>query len=139
VRLWSVRGQIQFRPHDRLREKLNQLLAQEGQKLSVNDFVVRAAALACLAVPEANSFWMDTFIRRNLTVDVSVAVQTPQGLITPIVFDAHAKVPFCTFEIDYCIGNDPVVLQRGWRRSTATWRRWRQRRARVGCNRPSSR
>lgn len=48
--------------------------------------------MACLRVPEANSFWMDSFIRQNNTVDVSVAVSTPNGLITPIIFNAHAKV-----------------------------------------------
>jgi len=95
----------------RLREQLNAQLAQEGQKLSVNDFVVRAAALACLAVPDANSFWMDTFIRRNLAVDVCVAVQTPLGLITPIVFDAHAKVPL--FRLFY--PNDHLTFSRSER------------------------
>ncbi|VDN37082.1 unnamed protein product [Cylicostephanus goldi] len=60
-------------------------------KISINDFIVKASALACLRVPEANSFWMDTFIRQNNNVDVSVAVSTPSGLITPIIFNAHAK------------------------------------------------
>ncbi|KAK6024630.1 pyruvate dehydrogenase complex dihydrolipoamide acetyltransferase [Ostertagia ostertagi] len=55
-------------------------------KISINDFIVKASALACLRVPEVNSFWMDSFIRQNNTVDVSVAVSTPSGLITPIVF-----------------------------------------------------
>lgn len=75
----------------KLREKLNKLLESEKQKLSVNDFVIKASALACAQVPEANSFWMDSFIRQNYNVDVSVAVQTDTGLITPIVFDAHTK------------------------------------------------
>lgn len=46
-----------------LRKKLNGLTEKEGVKLSVNDFIVKAAALACKKVPEANSAWMDTFIR----------------------------------------------------------------------------
>uniref|UniRef100_A0A915IAP2 Acetyltransferase component of pyruvate dehydrogenase complex n=1 Tax=Romanomermis culicivorax TaxID=13658 RepID=A0A915IAP2_ROMCU len=75
----------------KLREKLNKLLESEKQKLSVNDFVIKASALACAQVPEANSFWMDSFIRQNYNVDVSVAVQTDTGLITPIIFDAHTK------------------------------------------------
>ncbi|KAK6029572.1 pyruvate dehydrogenase complex dihydrolipoamide acetyltransferase [Ostertagia ostertagi] len=79
----------------KVREKLNTLLAQGTSggktKISVNDFIVKASALACLRVPEANSFWMDSFIRQNNSVDVSVAVSTPAGLITPIVFNAHAK------------------------------------------------
>nr|XP_045226965.1 dihydrolipoyllysine-residue acetyltransferase component of pyruvate dehydrogenase complex, mitochondrial isoform X4 [Macaca fascicularis] len=64
----------------------------EGRsKISVNDFIIKASALACLKVPEANSSWMDTVIRQNHVVDVSVAVSTPAGLITPIVFNAHIK------------------------------------------------
>lgn len=67
-------------------------MEKDGKKLSVNDFVIKASALSCLRVPEANSFWMETFIRQNHNVDVSVAVSTENGLITPIVFNAHAKV-----------------------------------------------
>lgn len=80
-----------------VRERLNTLLAASNSgadkpvKLSVNDFVIKAAALACKSVPEANSFFFDTFIRQNKNVDVSVAVSTDDGLITPIVFNAHAK------------------------------------------------
>uniref|UniRef100_A0A8C6YTC8 Acetyltransferase component of pyruvate dehydrogenase complex n=1 Tax=Nothoprocta perdicaria TaxID=30464 RepID=A0A8C6YTC8_NOTPE len=75
-----------------LRKELNQV-KQLGHniKLSVNDFIIKASALACLKVPEANSSWMDTVIRQNHVVDVSVAVSTPAGLITPIVFNAHVK------------------------------------------------
>uniref|UniRef100_A0A8C3NBD1 Acetyltransferase component of pyruvate dehydrogenase complex n=1 Tax=Geospiza parvula TaxID=87175 RepID=A0A8C3NBD1_GEOPR len=72
-----------------LRKELNQV--SENIKLSVNDFIIKASALACLKVPEANSSWMDTVIRQNHVVDVSVAVSTPAGLITPIVFNAHIK------------------------------------------------
>ncbi|KAG8229871.1 hypothetical protein J437_LFUL008261 [Ladona fulva] len=61
------------------------------QKLSVNDFIIKAAASACKKVPEANSSWMGTVIREYHTVDVSVAVATPRGLITPIVFNAERK------------------------------------------------
>lgn len=51
----------------------------------------QAAALACKRVPAANSSFMDTFIREFHAVDVSVAVSTPDGLITPIVFNADTK------------------------------------------------
>uniref|UniRef100_A0A7N8WYS8 Acetyltransferase component of pyruvate dehydrogenase complex n=1 Tax=Mastacembelus armatus TaxID=205130 RepID=A0A7N8WYS8_9TELE len=69
-----------------IRKELN-----ENIKLSVNDFIIKASALACLKVPECNSSWMDTVIRQNHVVDVSVAVSTANGLITPIVFNAHIK------------------------------------------------
>ncbi|KRZ09794.1 Dihydrolipoyllysine-residue acetyltransferase component of pyruvate dehydrogenase complex, mitochondrial [Trichinella pseudospiralis] len=74
-----------------LRSKLNDELKKENRKISVNDFIVKASALACKQVPEVNSFWMETFIRRNEFVDVSVAVSTDTGLITPIVFNADSK------------------------------------------------
>ncbi|KAJ8368265.1 hypothetical protein SKAU_G00082930 [Synaphobranchus kaupii] len=74
-----------------LRKELNQEVEAENIKLSVNDFIIKASALACLKVPEANSSWLDTIIRQNHVVDVSVAVSTPNGLITPIVFNAHIK------------------------------------------------
>uniref|UniRef100_A0A8C1QGU1 Acetyltransferase component of pyruvate dehydrogenase complex n=1 Tax=Cyprinus carpio TaxID=7962 RepID=A0A8C1QGU1_CYPCA len=73
-----------------LRKELNEVKA-DNIKLSVNDFIIKASSLACLKVPEANSSWMDTVIRQNHVVDVSVAVSTPMGLITPIVFNAHIK------------------------------------------------
>ncbi|GIX81483.1 dihydrolipoyllysine-residue acetyltransferase component of pyruvate dehydrogenase complex, mitochondrial [Caerostris extrusa] len=68
----------------RLRGELNNMLSKEGVKLSVNDFIVKAAALACKKVPEVNSSWQDTFIRQYNSVDVSIAVSTDAGLITPI-------------------------------------------------------
>jgi pyruvate dehydrogenase E2 component (dihydrolipoamide acetyltransferase) len=74
-----------------LRKRMNELLEKEGVKLSINDFIIKASALACKKVPEANSSWMDSFIRQYDAVDVSVAVSTETGLITPIVFNADTK------------------------------------------------
>lgn len=74
-----------------LRKELNAEVKAQNIKLSVNDFIIKASALACLKVPECNSSWMDTVIRQNHVVDVSVAVSTPNGLITPIVFNSHIK------------------------------------------------
>ncbi|TNM84891.1 hypothetical protein fugu_009069 [Takifugu bimaculatus] len=74
-----------------LRQELNDEVKAQNIKLSVNDFIIKASALACLKVPECNSSWMDTVIRQNHVVDVSVAVSTVNGLITPIVFNAHTK------------------------------------------------
>jgi pyruvate dehydrogenase E2 component (dihydrolipoamide acetyltransferase) len=61
------------------------------RKISINDFVIRAMASALSQVPEANVTWTDTAIRQYDTVDISVAVSTPTGLITPIVRDADRK------------------------------------------------
>nr|CAG4642628.1 EOG090X08YX [Evadne anonyx] len=74
-----------------MRKEFNASLEKEGGKLSVNDFVIKAAALACRKVPEVNSSWQETFIRQYDSVDVSVAVSTDRGLITPIVFNAERK------------------------------------------------
>nr|XP_053647197.1 dihydrolipoyllysine-residue acetyltransferase component of pyruvate dehydrogenase complex, mitochondrial-like [Cherax quadricarinatus] len=74
-----------------LRQEFNKLLEKEGIKISFNDFIIKASALACKKIPEANSSWLDTVIRQYNNVDVSVAVSTDRGLITPIVFKAEQK------------------------------------------------
>lgn len=70
---------------------MNEQLAKENIKISVTDLVIKAAALACKKVPEVNSSWQDTFIRKFKNVDINVAVATENGLITPIVFNADKK------------------------------------------------
>ena len=76
-----------------MRKKLNTAAPEgdSGYKISVNDFVVRAVALALRQVPEANATWTETAIRLYNDVDVSVAVATPNGLITPVVRNASEK------------------------------------------------
>ncbi len=60
-------------------------------RISVNDFVVRAAALALRQVPAANASWSDEAILLWDTVDIAVAVALEDGLITPIVKNADRK------------------------------------------------
>jgi pyruvate dehydrogenase E2 component (dihydrolipoamide acetyltransferase) len=55
------------------------------QRVSVNDLVVKAVALAHRAVPEANAIWIDGTIRRFRDVDVAVAVAIDGGLVTPVI------------------------------------------------------
>ncbi|MDH0736783.1 pyruvate dehydrogenase complex dihydrolipoamide acetyltransferase [Achromobacter spanius] len=78
--------------------KMDALLALRSQanhggavKLSVNDFIVRAAALALREVPEVNVSWHDDAIEYHAGADISVAVATDGGLVTPIVRDADVK------------------------------------------------
>ncbi|MGB7406050.1 MAG: pyruvate dehydrogenase complex dihydrolipoamide acetyltransferase [Pacificimonas sp.] len=74
-----------------LRKELNAGLEEKGVKLSVNDFLVKALAVALTEVPDANvQFAGDNLIRYS-RVDVSVAVAIDGGLITPIIRDAAEK------------------------------------------------
>jgi len=68
--------------------KVRKVLADKGHKLSVNDFVIKASALALRKVPTVNSSWQGTSIRRYDNIDINVAVNTEKGLFTPIVRNA---------------------------------------------------
>lgn len=71
-----------------LRMEIN---ASASRKISVNDFIVRAVAVALREVPQANVGWTDTAMRQYAQADVAVAVSTDTGLITPIVRAADRK------------------------------------------------
>ena len=76
----------------KLRAALND--QHQGQyKLSVNDFIIKAVAHALLKVPQVNSSYLEAegVIRQYNVADISVAVATPVGLMTPIVKSAHAR------------------------------------------------
>jgi pyruvate dehydrogenase E2 component (dihydrolipoamide acetyltransferase) len=73
----------------RVRKDLNS--RSEAYRISVNDFVIRASALALQKVPAANASWDEAGILLYRHADISVAVATPSGLITPIVKHAEAK------------------------------------------------
>ncbi len=60
-------------------------------KLSVNDFVIKALALALQRVPDANVSWTDAGMLKHKHSDIGVAVAMPNGLITPIIRDAETK------------------------------------------------
>ncbi|KAF4454684.1 dihydrolipoamide acetyltransferase component pyruvate dehydrogenase complex [Fusarium austroafricanum] len=74
----------------KLRQALNSS-ADGKYKLSVNDFLIKAIAVASRKVPQVNSSWRDGNIRQFSNVDVSVAVSTPTGLITPIVTGVESR------------------------------------------------
>jgi pyruvate dehydrogenase E2 component (dihydrolipoamide acetyltransferase) len=71
-----------------LRTELNK---HSPVKLSVNDIIIKAASLACIKIPETNSSWQSNFIRKYKNVDMSVAVQTDYGLMTPIITSSNLK------------------------------------------------
>lgn len=76
---------------DSLMEVREKLKGSTELKLTVNDFIIKAAALALMKVPEVNSAWMGDKIRRYKSVDMSIAVQTEHGLMVPIVRAADRK------------------------------------------------
>jgi pyruvate dehydrogenase E2 component (dihydrolipoamide acetyltransferase) len=77
---------------DRLLALRAEINATQGDaKLSVNDFVVRAVALAMVKVPAVNASFTETAIRFYNDIDVAVAVATPNGLITPVIRRADCK------------------------------------------------
>jgi pyruvate dehydrogenase E2 component (dihydrolipoamide acetyltransferase) len=73
-----------------LRKRLNASTG-DGGKVSVNDFVIRASALGLRKIPDANVSWSEDAILAYQDVDISVAVATPNGLITPIIKQADTK------------------------------------------------
>ncbi|KAL0696464.1 hypothetical protein Bca4012_063644 [Brassica carinata] len=75
-----------------LRSQLNSFQeASGGKRISVNDLVVKAAALALRKVPQCNSSWTDDYVRQFKNVNINVAVQTENGLYVPVVKDADKK------------------------------------------------
>lgn len=60
-------------------------------KLSVNDLVIKAASAAAMRYPDVNASFQGNSVRRYKNVDMSVAVQTEIGLLTPIIFSANLK------------------------------------------------
>jgi pyruvate dehydrogenase E2 component (dihydrolipoamide acetyltransferase) len=73
------------------RETLNMQLESRSIKLSVNDFIIKACALALQQVPDANAVWAGDRIFRLKPSDVAVAVAIEGGLFTPVLRDAHQK------------------------------------------------
>jgi len=73
-----------------LRAEINRERDVAG-RISINDFVLKAAAVALRKVPEANAVWTDEAILRLRSVDIAVAVATEGGLMTPVLRNADRK------------------------------------------------
>jgi pyruvate dehydrogenase E2 component (dihydrolipoamide acetyltransferase) len=74
-----------------LRRQLNEELAEEGIKLSVNDFAMKACAVALKKFPNLNSLWTSQGIELHEQVNLAMAVALEAGLITPVIRDAANK------------------------------------------------
>ena len=78
----------------KLREAINASASKDKEgkpafKVSVNDFVIKAMALALQRVPEANVTWTETAMLKHVSSDIGVAVSIPGGLITPVIRSAE--------------------------------------------------
>ncbi|MEM7433754.1 MAG: pyruvate dehydrogenase complex dihydrolipoamide acetyltransferase [Myxococcota bacterium] len=78
-------------PLSAARRAMNAALEAEGKKVSLNDLIIKAVAVALRRVPEVNASWMDKEIHYHRVVDISVAVAVEDGLMTPVVRDADRK------------------------------------------------
>lgn len=92
---FQVTMAINMDPLMGLRTTLNAQLEAQGVKLSVNDFIVRACALALLQHPMANASWTGDGIQQHGTVNVGIAVALPEerggGLVVPTIRETHRK------------------------------------------------
>ncbi|WP_334064345.1 pyruvate dehydrogenase complex dihydrolipoamide acetyltransferase [Limimaricola cinnabarinus] len=75
----------------KFRSQLNKQLEGRGVKLSVNDFIIKASALALQSVPDANAVWAGDRVLKLKPSDVAVAVAIEGGLFTPVLRDAEAR------------------------------------------------
>ena len=73
------------------RKSINAMLEKQGGKISINDIVLKAVAAALHKHSECNAQWHETYVRRFNSVHLGVAVAVDDGLITPVVKNAHLK------------------------------------------------
>ena len=74
-----------------IRSEMNAGLIDQGIKISVNDFIVKASSLALQDIPQANVVWAQDRILQMTSSDVAVAVSVEGGLYTPVIFDSEKK------------------------------------------------
>lgn len=85
---------VNAEPIDTMRREMNAFLSENfsgGLKLTVNDFILRAVALALAKVPAVNASWKETSIQQHGSVHLAFGVALEEGLVTPVVRDAQVK------------------------------------------------
>ena len=82
---------VDIGPLSDARKAMNAELEAEGGKVSLNDLIIKAAAVTLRRVPAVNASWMDKEIHYHKVVDISVAVAIDDGLMTPVIRDADKK------------------------------------------------
>jgi pyruvate dehydrogenase E2 component (dihydrolipoamide acetyltransferase) len=88
---FSLTIEVELDRFNEARKQLNARLAHENVKLSVNDILIRASALALKKTPDANVSFIDNTLLRHKHAHVAVAVAVPGGLVTPVIFEAESK------------------------------------------------
>ncbi|MEZ4286582.1 MAG: pyruvate dehydrogenase complex dihydrolipoamide acetyltransferase [Polyangiales bacterium] len=73
------------------RRELNKLLEKNGEKISLNDLIIKACGVALERSPNVNASWVDGTLRYHQVVDISIAIAVPDGLVTPVLRDANRK------------------------------------------------
>ncbi|MDT2031860.1 pyruvate dehydrogenase complex dihydrolipoamide acetyltransferase [Planktomarina sp.] len=86
-----LRRDIQLDTLLKLRSEMNAGLEARGVRLSVNDFIIKACAMALQSVPAANAVWAGDHVLQMEASDISVAVAIEGGLFTPVLLDADSK------------------------------------------------
>lgn len=76
---------------DQLLELRGQVNADSGVKITINDFIVKAAGRAMIDVPDMNVIWTADAVRRFESVDIAVAMSSERGLMTPVVRSVHQR------------------------------------------------
>jgi len=74
-----------------VRSEMNTGLTDQGIKISVNDFIIKASSLALQEIPQANVVWAHDRILQMTSSDIAVAVSVEGGLYTPVIFDSEKK------------------------------------------------
>ncbi|MGB5195013.1 MAG: dihydrolipoamide acetyltransferase family protein, partial [Polyangiales bacterium] len=82
---------VDIAPLSDARSAMNAQLEASGEKVSLNDLIIKVAAATLRRVPEVNASWMEKEIHYHQVVDISVAVAVDDGLMTPVVRDADRK------------------------------------------------
>jgi pyruvate dehydrogenase E2 component (dihydrolipoamide acetyltransferase) len=86
--------EVDAAPLSALRVQLNNGLGSDGVRVSVNDFILKASALALRALPVVNCSWSEAGIKAHANTHVSFAVAIDDGLITPVIKDTDQKSVF---------------------------------------------
>ncbi len=86
-----LRREVQLDALMAFRAQLNKQVEARGVKLSVNDFIIKACAMALQACPDGNAVWAGDRILKMKSSDVAVAVAVEGGLFTPVIKDAQQK------------------------------------------------